>query len=290
MRRLTLDYLKTESGRAWCWPPLRPAAVGVANSRLGGRLLPPAGLAGAAAHRRSQRDPQPRRLGQGRPDAVFFFVLGMELKFEVLRGELSNPRRLALPAAAAAGGLLLPAAIYLALNRNDPSAGRWAARPTARRRWPRSAWPARACPFAARAADERRDRRRPRRRRPDRDPGRQHAARLDADRRGGGAGAAGPAGPLAPRPVHVLRGGLCPGLGLRAEVGAEHRPGRGRLRLHRPDRHAPAWGRTAWCATSWRACTPTSPIAICRCSSSPSSAWPIATCGWRTWARRRRSA
>ncbi len=52
---------------------------------------------------------------------MFFFVLGMELKLEVLRGELSNPRRLALPAVAAVGGLVLPAVIYFALNRSNPS-------------------------------------------------------------------------------------------------------------------------------------------------------------------------
>jgi NhaA family Na+:H+ antiporter len=44
---------------------------------------------------------------------VFFLVLGMELKFELLRGELSNPRRRALPALAALGGLVAPAAVFL---------------------------------------------------------------------------------------------------------------------------------------------------------------------------------
>ena len=47
---------------------------------------------------------------------VFFFVVGLEIKHEVLRGELSSPRRLALPVLAAAGGVAAPAAIYLALN------------------------------------------------------------------------------------------------------------------------------------------------------------------------------
>jgi NhaA family Na+:H+ antiporter len=40
----------------------------------------------------------------------------MQIKFELLRGELSNPRRLALPAAAAVGGLVTPVAIFLAMN------------------------------------------------------------------------------------------------------------------------------------------------------------------------------
>jgi NhaA family Na+:H+ antiporter len=47
---------------------------------------------------------------------IFFFVVGLEIKHEIMRGELSNPRRLALPVVAALGGVLAPAAIYLALN------------------------------------------------------------------------------------------------------------------------------------------------------------------------------
>ena len=47
---------------------------------------------------------------------IFFFVVGLEIKHEILRGELSNPRRLALPVLAAAGGVLAPAGVYLVLN------------------------------------------------------------------------------------------------------------------------------------------------------------------------------
>lgn len=47
---------------------------------------------------------------------IFFFVVGLEIKHEILRGELSNPRRLALPVLAAAGGVIVPAGLYLALN------------------------------------------------------------------------------------------------------------------------------------------------------------------------------
>ena len=47
---------------------------------------------------------------------IFFFVVGLEIKHEVLRGELANPRRLALPVIAALGGALIPALIYLAFN------------------------------------------------------------------------------------------------------------------------------------------------------------------------------
>ncbi len=48
--------------------------------------------------------------------AIFFFVVGMEIKYEVLKGELANPRRLAMPLLAAVGGMALPAAIYLTMN------------------------------------------------------------------------------------------------------------------------------------------------------------------------------
>ncbi len=48
--------------------------------------------------------------------AIFFFVVGLEIKYELLRGELSNPRRLALPLLAALGGVAVPALVYLALN------------------------------------------------------------------------------------------------------------------------------------------------------------------------------
>jgi NhaA family Na+:H+ antiporter len=47
---------------------------------------------------------------------VFFFVVGLEIKHEILRGELSNPRRLALPVLAATGGVIVPALVYLAIN------------------------------------------------------------------------------------------------------------------------------------------------------------------------------
>lgn len=45
--------------------------------------------------------------------AVFFFVVGLELKREFVAGELRDPRRAALPVVAALGGMLLPALIYV---------------------------------------------------------------------------------------------------------------------------------------------------------------------------------
>lgn len=48
--------------------------------------------------------------------AMFFFVVGLELKGEIIGGELSNPRKAILPFVAAIGGMLVPALIYLLFN------------------------------------------------------------------------------------------------------------------------------------------------------------------------------
>src|SRR5689334_4317632 len=48
--------------------------------------------------------------------AIFFFVVGLELKREFVAGDLRDPRRAALPIAAAVGGMVVPAAIYIAIN------------------------------------------------------------------------------------------------------------------------------------------------------------------------------
>ncbi len=59
--------------------------------------------------------------------AVFFFLVGLEIKREVTEGRLSNLRQAGLPVIAAVGGMAVPAAIYVALNAGDPTAIRgWA--------------------------------------------------------------------------------------------------------------------------------------------------------------------
>ena len=63
--------------------------------------------------------------------AVFFFLVGLELKREMLEGELSRPSQVALPALAAAGGMLVPGAIYAIVNRGDAVALQGWAIPTA---------------------------------------------------------------------------------------------------------------------------------------------------------------
>ena len=57
---------------------------------------------------------------------VFFFLVGLEIRREIHAGELSEIRRAALPLAAALGGMLAPALIYLALNTGRTSVNGWA--------------------------------------------------------------------------------------------------------------------------------------------------------------------
>ncbi len=54
--------------------------------------------------------------------ALFFFVVGLELKRELVAGELRSPRNAALPITAAAGGMILPALIYTVINSGNPAA------------------------------------------------------------------------------------------------------------------------------------------------------------------------
>jgi len=125
-RRLTLDFLKTESGAGLVLAAAALAAVVVANSPWAARYVafvahPISVRLGAFAETRSVLAWVKDGLM-----AIFFLVVGMEIKFEVLRGELSSPRRLALPLLAALGGMIVPAAIYLALNlRPGGAPGGW---------------------------------------------------------------------------------------------------------------------------------------------------------------------
>ena len=57
--------------------------------------------------------------------ALFFFVVGLELKREFLVGELANPRNAVLPIAAAIGGMVVPALIYFSINPQGGAATGW---------------------------------------------------------------------------------------------------------------------------------------------------------------------
>ena len=115
-RRLTLDFLKTETAAGGALALAALAGVLAANSPW------------ADAYQGFVHAPLSLELAGWRETlplldwvkeglmALFFFVVGLEIKYEVVKGELSSPRRLALPAFAAAGGMIVPAAVYLAFN------------------------------------------------------------------------------------------------------------------------------------------------------------------------------
>jgi NhaA family Na+:H+ antiporter len=58
--------------------------------------------------------------------ALFFFVVGMEIKREMVHGELRDPRAVALPVLAALGGMIVPALIFLAFNAGGDGRDGWA--------------------------------------------------------------------------------------------------------------------------------------------------------------------
>ena len=57
--------------------------------------------------------------------AIFFFVVGLEIKSELVAGELRDPRAAAIPVIAALGGMVVPAGLFLALNAGGDAADGW---------------------------------------------------------------------------------------------------------------------------------------------------------------------
>jgi len=115
-RRITLDFLRTESASGAILAAAAGLAIALANSRWAGVYFdfieqPFTVQVGGFHETMSVFD----WVKQGLM-TVFFFVVGLEIKYEIVRGELANPRRLALPVAAALGGMAAPALVYLALN------------------------------------------------------------------------------------------------------------------------------------------------------------------------------
>ncbi|MFN4041053.1 MAG: Na+/H+ antiporter NhaA [Brevundimonas sp.] len=115
-RKLTLDFLKTEAASGMVLALAAVAALVVANSPLAGDYF-----AWLKSYHVAQLGPIV--IEQNISDwikeglmAVFFLVVGLEIKYEILRGELSDPRKLAMPVIAAAGGMIGPAAVYLAIS------------------------------------------------------------------------------------------------------------------------------------------------------------------------------
>ncbi len=57
--------------------------------------------------------------------AIFFLLVGLEIKRELVEGELSTFKKASLPVLAALGGMIVPAFIYFLFNRNEPTASGW---------------------------------------------------------------------------------------------------------------------------------------------------------------------
>jgi len=58
--------------------------------------------------------------------ALFFFTVGLEIKREILVGELASPKKALLPVIAALGGMVVPGIVYIALNIGSPTLHGWA--------------------------------------------------------------------------------------------------------------------------------------------------------------------
>jgi len=119
-RRITLDFLKTESASGVILALAAAAAILMANSPWAHLYfefieVPFTIQVGAFRETHSTLDWVKEGLM-----AIFFFVVGLEIKYEMLRGELANPRRLMLPMVAALGGMIVPALVYLAINGGSP--------------------------------------------------------------------------------------------------------------------------------------------------------------------------
>jgi NhaA family Na+:H+ antiporter len=122
VRNALKDFLKLESASGLVLMAAAAVALAVANSPL-------SGLYGQLIDL-----PLEIRIGPlflGKPlllwindglMAVFFLLVGLELKREVLEGELSDRRRIALPLFGAIGGMAVPAGVYAAINWGDPVA------------------------------------------------------------------------------------------------------------------------------------------------------------------------
>ncbi|HLI67546.1 MAG TPA: Na+/H+ antiporter NhaA [Caulobacteraceae bacterium] len=114
--RPTLDFLKTESAGGAALAGSAALALIAANSPFATDYFqfisaPFTVSVGDYVETLSVRD----WVGQGLM-SIFFFVVGLEIKQELLKGEFSSPRKLALPLAAAVGGMAMPALVYLAIN------------------------------------------------------------------------------------------------------------------------------------------------------------------------------
>lgn len=115
-RKLTIDFLKTEAASGAVLGLAAIAALVVANSPLS-----EAYFHWLKSEHLFQAGPLQLELSVSEwikegLMAVFFLVVGLEIKYEILKGELSDPKKLVTPIVAALGGMLAPAGLYLLVS------------------------------------------------------------------------------------------------------------------------------------------------------------------------------
>ena len=115
-RKLTFDFLKTEAASGAVLGLAAIAALVVANSPLS-----EAYFHWLKSEHLFQAGPLQLELSVSEwikegLMAVFFLVVGLEIKYEILQGELSDPKKLVTPIVAALGGMLAPAGLYLLVS------------------------------------------------------------------------------------------------------------------------------------------------------------------------------
>lgn len=129
--RPTLDFLKTEAGGGGALAVAAAAAMIIANSPWAGTYFETINAPFTITVGDFSETLSLQAWVRDGLMAVFFFVVGLEIKQEVMKGELSSPRKVMLPLAAALGGMIVPALVYLAVSRGAYAhAGGWAT-PTA---------------------------------------------------------------------------------------------------------------------------------------------------------------
>lgn len=118
-RRITLSFLRTEAASGVILALAALLAILLANSPWAGPYFAFIGHPFTIQFGAFDETKSVLKWVKEGLMAVFFFVVGLEIKFEILRGELSNPRRLALPILAAVGGMAIPALVYVAFNLGE---------------------------------------------------------------------------------------------------------------------------------------------------------------------------
>ncbi len=138
-KRITLDFLRTESASGMILASAALLAIILANSPWADAYFGFIGAKftiqiGGFVETHSVLD----WIKEGLM-AIFFFVVGLEIKHEVVKGELANPRRAGAAGAGGVGGMAIPAAVYVAFNLGAggmPQAGPSRSPPTSPSRSP----------------------------------------------------------------------------------------------------------------------------------------------------------